>query len=339
MMKAAKTEPRKLVPAERAKRKWTSEEEYYLQDKWGEVSIKGLAKTLGRSENAVIVRAQRLGLGAHLHADHRVTVNQLILAVYGGKQQGGRTLNRWIENGLPVKKHKVKNSTFKVVDIDDFWKWAEQNKEIVDFSRMEENVLGKEPEWVKEKRRIDKREKFNTEPWTPAEDNKLIQLLDRYEYTYHDLSHILNRTEGAIKRRIYDLGLVQRPVRNENRSWTEEETTKLLEMKAKGHCWEEIGRALNRTGSAARGKYERLQNPEYCKRYYRNSREQLNRYFQKDMCRNFVKTIGCTAGGTNCDSCTNFRRRDPEEKPETGWNTISSITAEQILQERYEYIG
>ena len=248
-------------------------------------------------------------------------------------------MNRWIENGLPVKKHKVKNSTFRVIDIDDFWKWVEQHKELVDFSRLEENVLGKEPAWVKEKRRIDKREKFNTEPWTPAEDSKLIQLLDRYEYTYHDLSQILNRSEGAIKRRIYDLGLVQRPVRNENKPWTEEETRKLLEMKAKGHCWEEIGRALNRTGSAVRGKYERLQNPEYCKRYYRNSREQLNRYFQKDMWRHFVKTIGCTAGGINCDSCTSFQRRDPEEKPETGWNPICSISAERILQERYEYVG
>ena len=114
-MKVTRTEPRKLVPAERAKRKWTPEEEYYLQDKWGVVSIKSLAKALGRSENAVIVRARRLGLGAHLHADHRITVNQLMLAIYGGKQQGGGTLNRWIENGLPVKKHKVKNSTFRLI--------------------------------------------------------------------------------------------------------------------------------------------------------------------------------------------------------------------------------
>lgn len=70
-------EKRQLTPADKAKCKWTQEEEYYLQDKWGEVSIKGIAKTLGRSENAIIVRAQRMGLGAHLHADSRVTANQL----------------------------------------------------------------------------------------------------------------------------------------------------------------------------------------------------------------------------------------------------------------------
>lgn len=34
-----------------------------------------------------------------------------------------------------------------------------------------------------------------------------------------------------------------------------------------------------------------------------------------------------------------YYRRDPEEKPETGWNPICSISAERILQERYEYVG
>lgn len=334
-----KEQKRQLVPAAKAKYKWTSQEEYYLQDKWGELSINKLAKDLGRSENAVIVRAQRMGLGAHLHADHRVTANQLILAIYGGKQQGGWTINRWIENGLPVKKHRVRNSDFKVLDIDDFWKWAEQHKELMDFSRMEENILGKEPDWVKQKRRIDIKEKFNTSPWTDAEDKKLVYLLDQYKYTYDDLCRMMNRTEGAIKRRISTLELTQRPIRNYDRHWTDEETEKLLAMKAKGHCWEEIGRALNRSGSAVRGKYERLQNPEYCKRYYRNHREQLKEYFQKDMCVHFIKAIGCTAGGTNCDVCSHFRRRSPEEKTETGWNPISSIAAEQILQERYESIG
>ena len=62
---------RKLVDAPRKKKQWTEKEEAYLQDKWGTVSIKGLSKALGRSENAIIVRAQRLGCGAHLAGDTR----------------------------------------------------------------------------------------------------------------------------------------------------------------------------------------------------------------------------------------------------------------------------
>lgn len=67
---------RKLVDAPRKKKQWTEKEEAYLQDKWGTVSIKGLSKALGRSENAIIVRAQRLGCGAHLAGDTRISLNQ-----------------------------------------------------------------------------------------------------------------------------------------------------------------------------------------------------------------------------------------------------------------------
>lgn len=74
---------RKLVDAPRKKKQWTEKEEAYLQDKWGTVSIKGLSKALGRSENAIIVRAQRLGCGAHLAGDTRISLNQLMLAIYG----------------------------------------------------------------------------------------------------------------------------------------------------------------------------------------------------------------------------------------------------------------
>lgn len=120
---------RKLVDAPRKKKQWTEKEEAYLQDKWGTVSIKGLSKALGRSENAIIVRAQRLGCGAHLAGDTRISLNQLMLAIYG-KNMLGYTSDKLIRYGLPVKWHVVKKNRFRVIDIDAFWKWAEDNKSI-----------------------------------------------------------------------------------------------------------------------------------------------------------------------------------------------------------------
>lgn len=146
---------RKLVDAPRKKKQWTEKEEAYLQDKWGTVSIKGLSKALGRSENAIIVRAQRLGCGAHLESDVRISLNQFMLALYGGAQMGGYTTNRLIQNGLPVKWHRVKKNRFRVIDIEDFWKWAEKNKSLLDFSRFNKYTLGAEPDWVDEKRKAD----------------------------------------------------------------------------------------------------------------------------------------------------------------------------------------
>lgn len=145
---------RKLVDAPRKKKQWTEKEEAYLQDKWGTVSIKGLSKALGRSENAIIVRAQRLGCGAHLAGDTRISLNQLMLAIYG-KNMLGYTSDRLIRYGLPVKWHVVKKNRFRVIDIDVFWKWAEDNKSILDFSRFEKYSLGAEPDWVDVKRKAD----------------------------------------------------------------------------------------------------------------------------------------------------------------------------------------
>lgn len=62
-------------------RGWTEEEIQYLEDRWGSVSIKGIAKNIDRSVNAVKLKANRLGLGdARMHYDG-ITINQLSLAL------------------------------------------------------------------------------------------------------------------------------------------------------------------------------------------------------------------------------------------------------------------
>ena len=267
---------RQLIDAPRKKKQWTEKEEAYLQDKWGTVSIKGLAKALGRSENAVVVRAQRLGCGAHLAGDTRISLNQLMLAIYG-KNMLGYTSDKLIRYGLPVKWHVVKKNRFRVIDIDAFWKWAEDNKSILDFSRFEKYSLGAEPEWVDIKRKADfeKLQKHgeHNAAWTSAEDNKLRHLLDKGTYTYTDLARELRHSEGAVKRRILDLKIDKRPVRVPSRKWTEEEIETLCKMVDQGYDFTLIAEKLNRTALATRGKYERLQNPEYNKQYNRGQNE------------------------------------------------------------------
>lgn len=236
-----------------------------------------LAKVLGRSENAVVVRAQRLGCGAHLTGDTRVSLHQLMLAIYGGVNMGSYTSNRLIREGLPVKWHIVKNNRFRVIDIDDFWKWAEENKSILDFSRFEKYTLGAEPEWVDIKRKADfeKLQKHgeHNAAWTSAEDNRLRYLLDKGTYTYTDLARELRHSEGAVKKRILDLKIDKRPVRVPSRKWTEEEIETLCKMVDQGYDFTLIAEKLNRTALATRGKYERLQNPEYNKRYNRGQND------------------------------------------------------------------
>ena len=63
------------------KRTWTKEEESYLEENWGRLSIPTIAKNLNRTSPAIKIRAQRLGLGAVLNGGDYVTFNQFLQAV------------------------------------------------------------------------------------------------------------------------------------------------------------------------------------------------------------------------------------------------------------------
>jgi len=253
---------------------WTKAEKEYLERAWGCVSIGHIAKRLGRSVNAVKLKAQRMGLRGHLHSGIHPTLEQVFEAL-GIQGSTGYATKRLLALGLPVRYHKVLKCSFRTVDMDKFWEWAEKNKRLLDFRNFEEGALGMEPEWVKEKRREDIANfmRPHNEKWSPADDDLLRKALKLYRFTYADLSKKLNRSDGAIKRRILDLGLKERPIRLPNRPWTEHETAQLLALWDKGYSYERIAAQLGRTALQVRGKHERLLYPERSRRSYRKWRE------------------------------------------------------------------
>lgn len=242
------------------KRVWTEEEENYLADNWGAISVKTIAKNLNRTENAILVRVARLGLGPFLDNGDYITLNQLRVELRGTNTGGSYTINQWLDKGLPVKTRKVKKCSFKVVYLDEFWDWAEMNSTLIDFSKLEPLAIGKEPKWLEDQRKADKEKTFfKKSPWTEGEDRQLEKMLNEYRYTYRELSLKLQRTEGAIKRRMIDLKIVARPLRMSNHNpWSEEETEKLIDLYHKGHCNNTMANYINRSAQACGGKVERL---------------------------------------------------------------------------------
>lgn len=238
-------------------RNWTAEEREYLEENWGSVSIPSMMKRLSRSENAIKVMAQRLGLSAFLVSGDYITLNQLRISL-GQPNGGGYLMTSWVKNrAFPVHTRRVNKNSFRVVYLDEFWKWAERNQSFIDFSRFEENALGIEPEWAKEKRKRDcrRRQKITSNPWTPADDDKLKHLLSQYRYSYKDLSRELGRTEGAIQRRINDLKLKARPIKADNHiMWTPSEFETLGQMIKEGHSYEEMSQVIGKSAKAIRGR-------------------------------------------------------------------------------------
>lgn len=239
-------------------RTWTKEEVEYLKEKWGNVSIPILAKKLNRSVNAVKLKAGRLNLGPMLENGAYVTLNQLAIALTG-KNFSSYCKKSWIENrGMPVHNKKVIKNTFKIVYLDEFWKWAEKNRSFLDFSKMETLTLGKEPEWGNEQRKKDYTSNAlqRKDKWTPYEDDKLRYLLKQQKYGYAEVAEILHRSEGAIQRRCADLGIRERPVKADicGNLWTDDMYRIIAKGIKNGDSYSLIANRIGKSEKAVRGK-------------------------------------------------------------------------------------
>jgi len=245
-------------------KRWTGQELEFLRDRWGSTSVKGLARSLGRTETAIVIKARRLKLGAFLAAGDYVTLEQVYVAL--GISNGGSAYRKisWIKNrGFPVKHKTVKNCKFQIVRLADFWAWAEQNQDILDFSRFEPLSLGKEPDWAEQKRRFDvmKNARVKQTPWTAYEDKLLQEKMKLYRYTTSEIARDLHRSEGAVIRRISELGIMYRPLRNapHGTPWTDEELEVLREKIEAGANYTALAVYLPRhSEKAIRGRVYRL---------------------------------------------------------------------------------
>lgn len=244
----------------RAQKKWSKEEEAYLSEFWGIKSRTAIASHLGRTENAIQIRVQRLGLGSFFENGDYVTLNQIYQALRG-RNVSGYQKKSWEENrGLPVHIKRLSEKRVRVVYIDEFWKWAEENRSFIDFSKMEPYILGEEPAWVAEQRRKDfySCSLQKKTPWTRAEDDRLKMLLSKQKYGYAELSKMLCRTAGAIQRRCTDLGIKDRPVKADNHGvnsvWTDEMYECVANGIRNGDSYSLIGESIGKSEKAVRGK-------------------------------------------------------------------------------------
>lgn len=240
--------------------KWSKKEENYLYEAWGTISKNTIAEKLGRSVVAINLKAKRMNLGPFLESGDYISLNQLMIQLRGNYVGKQYTIDQWIDKGLRVKTQRIYSDSFRVINLEDFWKWAKKNRTIIDFSKLRPLTFGKEPDWLIKQRKIDKEnDYFKKTPWTKSEDRKLQMMLNEYKYTYRELSLSLKRTEGAIKKRLTDLNIKNRPIRMPNHNpWTEEETQLLIDLYHKGHNRNTFPNYINRSAQACGGKIERL---------------------------------------------------------------------------------
>ncbi|MFD1954273.1 hypothetical protein ACFSL6_08805 [Paenibacillus thailandensis] len=240
--------------------RWKPDELEYLKN-WGAVSLPAIAGRLNRSPAAIRSKAVQLKLGDSKLAFDGITVFQLAKAL--GRDYS--KVKRWISRyGMPARRKQFgEKGKVWVITYEDFWEWAAVHKGLLDLARLEENLLGPEPEWVKEKRKADQirpQKSRQIDSWRADEDQLLLQLVKQPSITYPELVRLLNRTEQSIKRRLYQLNVKFRPERMPGHKYTPGEVETLKRMAVAGYGYEAIAAALGPDISALgiRGKLERM---------------------------------------------------------------------------------
>jgi predicted transcriptional regulator len=192
-------------------RNWTKAEINYLQDKWGVISVKSIAKNLNRTETAIMLKAKRIGLGGAYNTGNYLNAYEVSLIM--GVDRHCVT-DYWIAKcGLKAKRTAMIELKMWQIKIDDLLKWLKNNQDKFDSRRMELFGLGKEPDWLKKKRKADlmlPKKRFHK--WTKAQDQQLISYY-RHGKACKNIAETMDRSESAIKRRLErlrDKGLLYR---------------------------------------------------------------------------------------------------------------------------------
>ena len=120
-------------------------------------------------------------------------------------------------------------------------------------------MLGKEPSWVDVKRKIDKTNYTNRKVlWTKDQERLLVAKARTGKYTLDQLALEFNRTEQAVRRKLFDLGEPNLYKPRKKNKYSKEEEQIILDMRAKGFDFTIIARKLNRSETGIRDKYNRL---------------------------------------------------------------------------------
>ncbi|MGL4875157.1 MAG: hypothetical protein ACRC30_10970 [Clostridium sp.] len=240
-------------------KKWGEEELEYLKENWGVKTINVISKNLNRTEAAIVSKSIKVGLSRYAYYSADITFNQLLIGI-GQAENYKYYKKKLIKLGCPLKFEKV-SSTRKnkvcMINIDKFWKWLEKNQHEIDFSKFEQGMLGLEPEWVDRKRNndINRKRRVLNRPWTQGDDRRLIDLVNEYRYGYREISERLMRSHSAVMRRLQDLGIKGRPLRESSRNvWTTEQLKELRELVLKRVRYCQITDFINKSEKAIRGK-------------------------------------------------------------------------------------
>lgn len=186
---------------------WTEKDIEFLENSIGVYSFDRIAKKLGKTPLAVESKAEKLGISNTKLASGFITVHELAQCL----GVCSKVVKKFTENnGLPTtqrdfrikKKHGTKR-LLTYIDIDNFWKWAEGNKDLINWYQLPKYALAPEPEWLEERRKEDYQKWLKRpRPWTPEQDAQLWHLFYVEGKPQKEIGEIMHRTKNGVEKRL-----------------------------------------------------------------------------------------------------------------------------------------
>lgn len=158
---------------------WTKQEEEILSDLWGSKSVDYISTKLNRSVSGIINRAFILELGSQIKSNYDgISISEISDIFLVSRET---ILTKWVILGLKLDYRKRSNSsTYSYVTISNLYDFLEKNQNIWDSRNLEINILGSEPEWLKEKRKSD--QKLENGIYKKSDNITKLQLLREKKY-------------------------------------------------------------------------------------------------------------------------------------------------------------
>jgi hypothetical protein len=184
------------------RRLWTDEEIEIAENLLGVMTFDAIGAKIGRTGVAVELKLRELGSSSTRLASGLLTANELRKALHVENHM----IHRWRRKfGLSLRCRNFTYITPKkrnlwFIHTEEFWKWAYDHQDLVDFNRIEPRTLLPEPEWLEEAKRNNTKKPRRR--WTQEEDDLLLKLYYAESMTQREVSEVLDRTYYAIGRRL-----------------------------------------------------------------------------------------------------------------------------------------
>ena len=192
---------------------WSNKEIQYLMDKWGEMTVTNISKKLVRSENAVLLKAHKLGLKDQIIANGTYLRPKDIADILNIEI---RNIYYWLDHGyINYRKFKIKSITKYQICEDSLKEFLNKyqnlwNAKCADMTLIKSffiscNAMGNYtlPKWLQQKVSKDmtvlKIKEYKN--WTTKEEEKLALLL-RQGKNNKELAVLFNRSIYSIQGKV-----------------------------------------------------------------------------------------------------------------------------------------